>query len=114
LLNKYSLTNSGIGDIEPLELLMVLGVLSNLLVLIFDKLRVPALIAIAQLFLMIPLGFIALQYFRQVYFFNQPLDLAGKFGAAIYLLFLAGCCIRLKIVLPVSDRAVVQLRRLFR
>ena len=114
LLNKYSLTTSGIGDIEPLELLMVLGVLSNMLVLIFDKLRVPVLIAIAQLFLMIPLGFIALQYFRQVYFFNQPLDLAGKFGAAIYLLFLAGCCIRLKIVLPVSDRAVVQLRRLFR
>lgn len=114
LLNQYSLGSSVLGDIEPLWLVVGVGVLSNMTIMIFDRLRASALVIISQLFLLMPLGLIALQYFRQVYFFNQPLDLVGKVAAAVYLLFLAACCTRVKIILPVSYNAAVQLRRLFR
>jgi hypothetical protein len=114
LLNQYSLSTPALGDIEPLFLVLALGALSNMAVIIFDRLRFSALIIISQLVLFLPLGLIALQYFRQVFFYNQPLDIAGKVVAVIYLLSLAFCSIRFKIILPMSFKAAVQLRRLFR
>lgn len=113
LLNQHSLSSPVLGDIEPLFIVLALGSLSNIAVIIFDRLRFSALIIISQLVLLLPLGLITLQFFRQVYFYNQPLSITGKVVAIIYLLFLAICSIRFKIILPISFKAAVQLRRLF-
>jgi hypothetical protein len=113
LLNQYAFSFTALGDIEPLSLIVAVGICSHMALMIFDRLRASALIMISQLVLLMPLGLMTLQYFRQVYFFNQPLDFVGKVAAAVYLLFLAACCVRFKIVLPLSDKVAAQLKRLF-
>ncbi len=114
LLNQFAFSFTTLGDIEPLTLIVAVGICSHMALMIFDRLRASALIMISQLVLLMPLGLMTLQYFRQVYFFNQPLDLVGKVAAAVYLLFLVVCCMRVKIILPASYKVAVQLRRLFR
>jgi hypothetical protein len=100
-------------QIDPKLILFTIAIVFNVVVLLSPQLRRTKFGKAAQVVFLMPFVLMSIQYFRQMFFFNQPLSVVGQVIVALVLLSTMVLCARLSLTAPFFDGTEKFIRRLF-
>lgn len=113
LINKFPSIFNLVIQPKTILALLILLITFNTVVIFFTQSRMAILKKIVNIFFLMPLALITLQYFRQIFFYNEPFSLFGKIGAVLFFIFALVSCFFLPSINLNTDKLKTQLKIIF-